>query len=549
MGVIAKGQMTVYEAVPGDPGTPGTPGVDGKYTVFQYAKGTSDTVAPTTGWSASMPTLSTGEYLWMRFGVVTPPATTPTEWSTPVRISGDNPKVEEVTSALDGVAKSLGYASYSALVTDAENGNTIINGGHIKTELINVDELVAHHIDAVNETTGDRVEINPDTGMTLQQLVSGNYVERAKFTGEEISSISDKIPTVDSVVLLSEASLTASGNVMSASPSRTIQLASATVSGSSSVPVTIKIPAMILATRFRFSWLEEEGEEFGDGFSLECGVGLYVNGTLSGNVMSAYTSGSTALGSSTLSFDYRDVAAEAMEWGATGTTWSGDVLQSLYVPARTLTVQSSRNVTIEYRLSYYCEYGSWLKQFMTFNHYAMFESSSLMSTGKIATKNLEVGGAALMATFFGNGVLFAKSIKQYVGMMASASGGTEMICRNGNMGFKVDADGYSVMLDGAWNSSMMLLSMDVPASGSGAISFGIKSSNAKCSRNSSTGLYTIYHYIGHTRYSVHVNLRMASREVINVITKTSTYTTISVLNPSGGVTTVAFEATFFGDLK
>lgn len=78
MALIAQGQFTINRAAK-----------DGQYTVYQYAKSTSDALAPASGWVASPPTLSEGEYLWMRTGIVTPPATAPTSWATPVRISGD----------------------------------------------------------------------------------------------------------------------------------------------------------------------------------------------------------------------------------------------------------------------------------------------------------------------------------------------------------------------------------------------------------------------------------------------------------------------------
>ena len=78
----------------------GESGKDGEYTVYQYAKNTSLTVSPTSGWVTTPPSLSSGEYLWMRMGVVTPPATTPSSWSVPVRISGENGKTGEVGAML-----------------------------------------------------------------------------------------------------------------------------------------------------------------------------------------------------------------------------------------------------------------------------------------------------------------------------------------------------------------------------------------------------------------------------------------------------------------
>lgn len=75
--------------VTGVDGIQGSPGADGSYVVFQYAKNTSATTAPTTGWSSTPPTLSVGEFAWMRSGTVIPPATSPASWGTGYRVSGE----------------------------------------------------------------------------------------------------------------------------------------------------------------------------------------------------------------------------------------------------------------------------------------------------------------------------------------------------------------------------------------------------------------------------------------------------------------------------
>ena len=66
----------------------GENGSDGPYQDFQFAKNTSLTVPPTTGWQDAPPTIGSGEYLWMRTGWVVPPATSPVTW-TSVRIGGE----------------------------------------------------------------------------------------------------------------------------------------------------------------------------------------------------------------------------------------------------------------------------------------------------------------------------------------------------------------------------------------------------------------------------------------------------------------------------
>lgn len=67
--VVARGQITINVVM------------DGQYTVQEYAKSTSGTVAPASGWSKTPPACGTNEYLWMRTGVVIPPATSPASWS------------------------------------------------------------------------------------------------------------------------------------------------------------------------------------------------------------------------------------------------------------------------------------------------------------------------------------------------------------------------------------------------------------------------------------------------------------------------------------
>lgn len=75
--------------IDGSNGSNGTNGKDGQYTVYNFAKNTSLTTAPTSGWSATPPTLTLGQYLWMRTGIVVPPAIAPSSWNSTVRISGD----------------------------------------------------------------------------------------------------------------------------------------------------------------------------------------------------------------------------------------------------------------------------------------------------------------------------------------------------------------------------------------------------------------------------------------------------------------------------
>ncbi|MDC2784524.1 hypothetical protein PO364_22835, partial [Bacteroides ovatus] len=71
--IVARGQITISVTK------------DGQYPAQEFAKSTSGTVAPTSGWSKTPPACGTNEYLWMRTGIVIPPATSPVSWTT-VRI-------------------------------------------------------------------------------------------------------------------------------------------------------------------------------------------------------------------------------------------------------------------------------------------------------------------------------------------------------------------------------------------------------------------------------------------------------------------------------
>ncbi|MEY1254073.1 hypothetical protein AB7100_25920, partial [Escherichia coli] len=47
----------------GKDGNNGVPGKDGKYSIYNFAKNTSTTVVPTSGWSVTPPALAVSEYL------------------------------------------------------------------------------------------------------------------------------------------------------------------------------------------------------------------------------------------------------------------------------------------------------------------------------------------------------------------------------------------------------------------------------------------------------------------------------------------------------
>lgn len=69
-------------------GESGENGKDAQYQEFQFAVNSSLTEAPVTGWQDAPPAVASGQYLWMRTGIVVPPATEPVNWVA-VRIGGE----------------------------------------------------------------------------------------------------------------------------------------------------------------------------------------------------------------------------------------------------------------------------------------------------------------------------------------------------------------------------------------------------------------------------------------------------------------------------
>lgn len=91
-------------------------GKDAPYSVFQWAKG--DYAQPTGTWSDTPLNAAAGEYVWMRSGTVTPPATAPTSWGTPIRLTGD-------TGKAGGDALLLDLDNEVVAVTCDADGNVI----------------------------------------------------------------------------------------------------------------------------------------------------------------------------------------------------------------------------------------------------------------------------------------------------------------------------------------------------------------------------------------------------------------------------------------
>lgn len=79
--------------------------------------------------------------------------------------SGD--VTSDINSSKEDMAKKLGYASYADMVSAATAGNTIIEGGHIRTSLIEADALVVKTLNATN-TDGISTLVDKD-GMNISK--------------------------------------------------------------------------------------------------------------------------------------------------------------------------------------------------------------------------------------------------------------------------------------------------------------------------------------------------------------------------------------------
>ncbi|MBE6224111.1 MAG: collagen-like protein [Bacteroidales bacterium] len=145
-------------------GEKGEDGVASEYPVFEFAVNDSLTEAPTLGWQDAPPPVPKGQHLWLRTGIVIPPATEPETW-TCARISGEkgekgedgisyNQRGEWSTDKMPAVKMdvfTMGGVMWVAKVETANPplftmldsaGNRIVgkDGGYILTGVVNTAE-------------------------------------------------------------------------------------------------------------------------------------------------------------------------------------------------------------------------------------------------------------------------------------------------------------------------------------------------------------------------------------------------------------------------
>lgn len=87
------------------------------------------------------------------------------DWAYSIITDANQQTVLDVTAAKEALAKNLGYSSYAAMVMSAADGETIIDGGYVRSNLIDAEAIVtkalvtrfidAAYIQALNIVTGN----------------------------------------------------------------------------------------------------------------------------------------------------------------------------------------------------------------------------------------------------------------------------------------------------------------------------------------------------------------------------------------------------------
>ena len=129
----------------------GESGQEGRHTEYQFTKNKSEYTQPTTGWQDAPPSLAEGEYLWMRTGVVIPPATAPATWAV-VRLSG------EKGDAGVGVSSVKEYY----LATASSSGVTTATSGWTETpQSVSESKPYLWNYETISYTDSKTVTIDP----------------------------------------------------------------------------------------------------------------------------------------------------------------------------------------------------------------------------------------------------------------------------------------------------------------------------------------------------------------------------------------------------
>lgn len=167
-------------------GEDGVAGQNGSYVEYQFAKNTSSTTPPTTGWVDSPPTIASSEYLWMRMRSVDGEGVS-TDWSAATRISGEK-----------GPQGIQGPAGQSVTSVDVQyylsTSSTALSGGSWSTTAPTwVDGRFMWSKTVTTYSTGDPTESTPvcisgatgstgATGRGVSSIVEEFYLSTSKTT-------------------------------------------------------------------------------------------------------------------------------------------------------------------------------------------------------------------------------------------------------------------------------------------------------------------------------------------------------------------------------
>lgn len=433
---------------------------------------------------------------------------------------GERQTVVQGEKDKNAVAKDLGYADYAEMERAAKAGRTIIEGGKIRTELLEASQIVALGVDVVNGSS--RVKITPDEGMTLLE----NNKVTAKFTGQQIGSVLDNIP-VNSNVLITEQKSRFSD--IPEYDSTTLTLASGVISGTSSTPVSIEIPPIRIYALMKLVWSEWTPR-----------TTMHVNYLVNGVAQSSFEFTIEDFE------EYEEQAGQDQEgYPIYETRYCGEMGRQITTPAFVITANSSNKpVLVQVRYSFRAQPDPgdrWDNKL-----YAQFPGSALEATP--ASKYLDVGGLSFNSTFYGNGLIFSKSTNQIVGMCATTEG-TELIARAGSHGLRVDNTGVArLKSDGSgWDNSGLLCGYHVNVGGDFQTRFGIKDKKAnRCVFQRNPGVYRLTHNIGHTDYVASVMIASGGFGFTNIGAKSANYVDVEMRDYNEQLTNRPFMILIFG---
>lgn len=160
----------------------GTNGADGPYVVFQYAKNASTSSAPASGWSASPPSLSGGEYMWMRSGTVVPPASSPGSWSTGYRVSGEKGADGIGINGQRGTV-NIAYAVGGSSWSDSSANSAISGAGYGSP--VNRDVVTLYNNGANYSETR---YYNAGSWIALTAYINGNMLVNGTLSASKLSA-------------------------------------------------------------------------------------------------------------------------------------------------------------------------------------------------------------------------------------------------------------------------------------------------------------------------------------------------------------------------